>query len=507
MPENELTIAKVLRQNGYTTGHAGKWHMAAGHHSFPGPEDQGFDFSTLRKDSDVRGVQRGMKNRLVGFATSAPNDPYRLDSEGFPTDPITTSALNFMAANKEQPFFLYYASWLVHTPIQSRSKSLLEKYCRKLGVEFPVDPKDWSLNGQKNPYYCAMVETLDHYVGQLVEFLASTDDPRNPGRKLIDNTYIIFSSDNGGMEVAGRENITDNAPLDEGKMSAREGGVRVPFLVAGPGIPAGQKSDVIVNGLDFYPTILSMAGIAKPNGKSLDGADLLTLLTKSPGDTSLVLDQNHKPRTEMVWHFPHPGKTSFQSTIRAGDFKLIHNHDPEGSRLPEFELYRLSETRGRQSSRRDLEESKNLADEMPIMLAELRARLAEVLSQMNASMPYWNPAFSPPLPNMLKVPQVTRVDCNARNVEVFYKENGARVLRVDLIYTTNPGSKDEEWFRITAASPANGAARALLPEQATHFFVNLIDENHFLVSHPSNLIDTEASFAEKATPLLPVPKS
>ena len=66
-----------------------------------------------------------------------------------------------------------------------------------------------------------MVETLDHYVGKLVEFLETTDDPRNPGHKLIDNTFIFFTSDNGGMEGHPGEIITDNAPLDKGKMSAK----------------------------------------------------------------------------------------------------------------------------------------------------------------------------------------------------------------------------------------------------------------------------------------------
>ncbi|MEY4403718.1 MAG: Arylsulfatase, partial [Verrucomicrobiota bacterium] len=93
-----------------------------------------------------------------------------------------------MESSKDKPFFLYYATWLVHFPIQSRSKELLEKYCKKLGVN-PANPKEWSTGGgQRNPFYCAMVETLDHYVGQLVEFLENTDDPRNPGHKLIDNT-------------------------------------------------------------------------------------------------------------------------------------------------------------------------------------------------------------------------------------------------------------------------------------------------------------------------------
>ena len=82
-----------------------------------------------------------------------------------------------MSDAKAQPFFLYYATWLVHYPIQSRSKALLEKYCQKLGVPFPTNPDGWPLDGQRNPYYCAMVEMVDYYVGQLVTYLETTDDP------------------------------------------------------------------------------------------------------------------------------------------------------------------------------------------------------------------------------------------------------------------------------------------------------------------------------------------
>ena len=151
--------------------------------------------------------------------------------------------------------------------------------------------------------------------------------------------------------------------------------MRVPFLVACPGIPAGKESDVLVNGLDFYPTILSMSGIAKPDGKNLDGADLLPLLTGAVGDPSLVRDQHGKPRAEMVWHYPHGGSTSFQSTIRTGDFKLIRNYETQSGTVPPLELYRLTETKNGKAARVDFEEANNLAGEMPEKAAALNARL------------------------------------------------------------------------------------------------------------------------------------
>jgi arylsulfatase A-like enzyme len=484
MPAEELTLAKILRNNGYATGLAGIWHMAVDHHAFPGPTDQGFDSTTHRKGSDVRGVQTAMKNRLDGFATEDPDDPYHLDSEGFPTDPVTIGGLEFMERNRDKPFFLYYATWLVHTPIQSRGKRLLEKYCKKLQVPYPDHPTGWSIEGQKNPYYCAMVETLDHYVGQIVRFLETTDDLRWPGHKLIENSYLFFTSDNGGMEGGHGEVITDNAPLDQGKMSAKEGGVRVAFLASGPGIQGGVQSDVMINGLDLYPTIVSLAGIPQPPGKRLDGANLAPLLTGDPTTGSLVRGPDGKQREDMIWHYPHGGRTSFQSTIRSGDFKLIKNHDRSNPAMPACELYRLFSSKQGKHTRNDIEEMDNLSSSMPAKVAELDERLMAVLSDMKASFPHYNPDFSGHLPGKQNIPTVTGHRRDGRRIEVDYEEHGARVVRADIIFTTNGGQASEEWFRAAAHPPTGGRLTAVLPANATHYFLNLIDENNFLVSYP-----------------------
>ena len=112
----------------------------------------------------------------------------------------------------------------LYNPIQTRSKALLEKYVRKLGVELPKDPKQfWQGKGQTNPFYCAMVEMLDYYVGQLVQYLEQTDDPRWPGHKLIENTYIIFTSDNGGWKVIRGRSLQTTALSTEEEISLMEG--------------------------------------------------------------------------------------------------------------------------------------------------------------------------------------------------------------------------------------------------------------------------------------------
>jgi hypothetical protein len=355
-----------------------------------------------------------------------------------------------------------------------------------------------------------MVETLDHYVGKLVQFLETTDDPRNPGHKLIDNTYIFFTSDNGGNVGHHGEFITDNAPLDKGKTSAKEGGVRVPFLAAGPGIGGGRESDVVVNGLDFYPTILSMTGIKRPETKTLDGADLFSLLTKDAGDGSLVRGSDGKPREEMVWHYPHNGASGFQSTLIAGDFKLIRNYTFPGSPTPQFELYELGETKGGKTQRKDWEEKQNLAAEMPEKVAEMNQRLTGILEEMKASYPYLNPDFKRAFPGSKEVPTVTECAVKDGRLEARFQENGSKVVRADLIYATDGGTIAEEWFRAPAKIGSGGLVQAAVPAGATHCYLNLVDEKNFLVSHPqaaSKPVGPKkiASFSGAAIPVAALP--
>ena len=170
----KLPWRKELKKNGYVTGHSGKWHMSQNHNSFPAAEDQGFDVSHVS-----RGVQNRMPNRLTGFATSHANDPYQLDENGYPFDPTTEDAITFLREHKNKPYFLYYATWLVHSPWQMRSEKLLRKYVDKLGVELSEESRtSWKLEGQNNPFYCAMVELLDYYIGRVINYLENTEDPR-----------------------------------------------------------------------------------------------------------------------------------------------------------------------------------------------------------------------------------------------------------------------------------------------------------------------------------------
>jgi arylsulfatase A-like enzyme len=479
MPEGELTLARVLQQNGYATGHCGKWHMAINHHAYPQPEDQGFDWTR----HNLGTTQRMRPHRLTGFATREVGDPFRLDENGYPYHKNSEDAMQFIGEHADQPFFLYYATWLVHTPIHTRSRELLDKYVNKLGVELPENPNEWQGEGQTNPFYCAMVEELDYYVGRLLKYLDENEDPRWPGHSLRENTYLIFTSDNGGMEGHPGEIITDNFPLDRGKISLMEGGTRVPLFVCGPEVVANTQSDVMINGLDFYPTILAWAGVEVPTNKHLDGCDLSTLLRQDPADASLVREADGSVRDTMVWHFPN--SMALESTIRVGDWKLVRNYNHLNNKhCRELELYQLYKTEAGVQKRNDIEEAINLADSMPEKAHQLNAKLSEILGEMEASYPYYNPDFKWSLPNKDKVCTVLSHQQNGDRVEFSYQENGAKVVSAQLLYTMNGGERYEEWFRQPAQLLANHKVSVQLPAGTTHYFINLVDENNFLESYP-----------------------
>ena len=495
MPANEKTIARVLKTNGYVTGHSGKWHMAIDHHAFPQPEDQGFDWTR-----SSRGARSGMPNRVEGFASSQAKDPFRLDENGYPYHQTSEDALTFLRENHDKPFFLYYATWLVHTPIHTRSEQLLEKYCKKLGVKRPTDKSGWTMKGQTNPFYCAMVEELDYHMGKVFKYLKTTNDPRWPGHKLIENTYIIFTSDNGGMEGHPGEIITDNYPLDRGKISAMEGGTRVPLIITGPGIQKGVESDVMVNGLDFYPTLLTLTGTPQPKQKNLDGSDLSELLLRDPINPDLVKDKDGRTRDTMVWHFPH--SVALESTIRVGGYKLVRNYNHRYDKgTTELELYHLYEKVKDRQVRVDIEEANNLASSKPDLAKELNNKLSSILQEMDASYPYYNPQANKVGADKKMVPKVNSHKRVNDQVVFQYIENGAKVIRGDLIYTLNGGNRYEEWDRLKAGKKNNREIRFTLPSGTTHYFLNLIDENNFLVSYPatpdySELSKTKKQFSE-----------
>lgn len=472
LPASNITIAEALKTNGYKTGHSGKWHIGVAGSDVPEPTDQGFDFS-----KHGFGTHKRMKDRTTGFATTNPSDPFRLDEDGYPFDDITQDGIDFMEAAKKDPFFLFYCSRLVHTPIHSRSEAILKKYYKKLGIAYPKKDDVWDEPGQRNAYYAAMVETIDYYTGQLVKYLETTDDPRWPGHKLSENTYIIFTSDNGGMERHTKEIITDNYPLDKGKINAKEGGTRVPLIITGPTIAANKESNVMVNGVDFYPTILSWTKTKKQEDVVLDGADLSVLLEKNPKDEKLVIDPwTNEIRNTMMWHFPN---SAMQSTLRVGDYKIVRQYNTSKEKYS-LELYQLYNNG---TERVDIEEANNLTSKMPKKAKEMDDLLQQRLDKLGARYPFFNPNSKNTAAGSHKVPTVINHGKEGDKIWVKFKENGAKVVRVQLIYNIDGSKFGERWYPIDMEL-GNGEASITLPKGTTHYVFNLIDENNFLVGYP-----------------------
>lgn len=477
LPISEITLPELLKPQGYVSGHIGKWHIAVDHTAYPQPSDHGFDFSI----SD-RGVNTAMSpNRLSEFATSNPDDRYKIDKNGYPTDPNNVNAIEFMDNNKDNPFFLYYCTWLVHSPIQTRSKDLLEKYVKILGAEFPTNPKGWPLEGQRNPYFCAMVEMMDYYVGQVFEYLKTTDDPRWPGHKLIDNTYIIFTSDNGGcIGKPGKETYTDNTPLDKGKIWIQEGGIRVPMMISGPGIQKGVQSNVVVSGVDIYPTILSWAGTKAEQGQILDGADLSKMLVKNPTDEKLVKKQDGSVREYLIHHFPH---SRMHSSIIMNGYKLHHNFQPE-HKSP-LELYQLYD---KDNKRVDIEEANNIVKNEPELAQKMNKILMDELSEMGASLPLYNPKSNVFQSRVSDFASIIDNAEQGNKAWVNYKNSKNYIVDAFITYMTKDTESVNEWFKAKAEIVSPSRVEVEIPEGTVAYYINLVDNENFWLATKKQII-------------------
>ena len=488
MPEN-FTIAEALKMNGYRTGHVGKWH--AGGLKIQSSTNQGFDFA-----HESRGAHQGPRkpnNRLTAFATQDANDPYRLSKEkyfpftkespegiSYPTDAVTENALKFIKNNKEEPFFLYLAHWMVHYPIHSKNRALLDYYCDKLGVELPEVDTEWTTEGQNNPYFGAMVTTLDWSLGRVVDLLKKTDDPRNPGKKLYETTYIIFSSDNGGAEKRRHEIMSDNAPLDKGKKYTEEGGIRVPMLISGPNISKGKTQDVLINQLDYFPTILNLTNSKIPSKYSsdLDGLDISGVLLNNEND---VKDKDGKPREDLWWHYPYGDETKNQSAIRSGDYKLYKNF-----MTGNYVLHRLY----KDGKRHDLEEKYDIAKQEPEITKALSQKLEKHLKDYDAKLPYKEPSkFKNDKVASIPVIANDAFDAKSRKVSIQLEKGKSNVIESYALVKISDNAKVRKVKSTYIKVPVEVGRNKLdytftIPKEAKEYGIILIDENRFMVKSP-----------------------
>jgi len=364
LPE-EVTLAEVLKGEGYATGYFGKWHLGNAPHL---PESQGFDMN-------VGGTGAGQPaSYFFPYKAEEGRNPFwdvpGLDGgeEGeYLTDRLTDEALAFLDERRDQPFLLYLAHFAVHTPIQSKEE-LVEGYAARRDslppVEGPLQESEHERARtrlvQDDPAYAGMVQSVDESVGRILDRL---DD-----LGLAENTVVIFMSDNGGLSTLAGERVgpTTNSPLRAGKGWLYEGGIRTPMIIRWPGrAAAGTESDVPVQSTDFFPTMVEMVGASDVAAGPLDGLSLVPLLT---GSSDLRRDA-------IFWHFPHYHGSGNRPSgaIRMGRWKLVEWFE-DGT----VELYDLEADPG---EREDISETETEK------VSELLARLRSWRSEVGAKMP------------------------------------------------------------------------------------------------------------------------
>ena len=339
LPLEKTTVAQALKKAGYATAMFGKWHLGqqGAHH----PSRRGFDEAivSMGKHFDFKTIP-----------------PVEYPEGTYLADFLTDKAIDFMRRNKGGPFFLYLPHFGVHAPREAKPE-LIEKFKARKAA-----------GSHDDPVYAAMIYSVDESVGRVLKSLDEL--------KLAENTLVIFSSDNGGVGGYVREglkragDVTDNAPLRGGKGMLYEGGIRVPWIFRWPGtIAAGKMCEEPIISVDFFPTLLDLAG-----GKSgrTDGVSVADLL-KSGRKANLNRDA-------IYWHFPGylgAGQDKWRTTpvgvVRAGDWKLMEFF--EDNRV---ELYNL---------RDDVGEQKDLAAKSPDRVKELRGRLVAWRKEVGGKMP------------------------------------------------------------------------------------------------------------------------
>jgi arylsulfatase A-like enzyme len=362
LPLENITIAEVLKTDGYETFFAGKWHL--GGEGFL-PDNQGFDHN-------LGGHHMGQPPG--GYYSPYKNPKLEDGPDGeYLTDRLTNESIDFLSQVDDDPFFLYLNYYTVHTPIQACKRHLkkfedkLEGYENKVSRQRKEGDGKTSLD-QLNPAYASMIYALDENIGRLIKKLKEEG--------LYENTTIIFTSDNGGLTTLNSKyksiGPTSVLPLRAGKGWLYEGGIRVPLLIK----PANYNNEKRVStepviGHDFYPTMISMADLKTDENIIIDGVDLSGLL-----DNNTALK-----RDAIFWHYPHYHGSAWKpgAAIRQGDWKLIEFYESNT-----FELYNLAD---------DISETNNLASTYPIKSKQLLDKLHNLQKSVNASKAIPNPKF------------------------------------------------------------------------------------------------------------------
>ena len=342
LPNEEITIAEMLQDNGYYTAHIGKWHLG-GFNDGMRPNDQGFDDSLMlnsslyfpknhpdivnaKIDSAVEDMVWASSQYAASFNGSEPFRP-----GGYITDYYTDEAVKVIDNNKDRPFFLYLGHFAPHNPLQSLKKDY-EKHSHMENHTLQV--------------YAGMIEALDRSIGKIVSALEKNG--------LTENTLIIFASDNGGAGYIGLDDI--NKPYRGWKLTHFEGGMHIPFFAKWPAkIKKDMKYNKRIHHTDIFSTILGAANIEPPKEITIDGVNLIPFLTN---------EKRGEPHETLYWK-----NVTYQAIIH-DNWKLMRSKYPKEKEY----LYNLE---------KDPYEQNNLALSEP----EIKILLHEKLNTHIESMP------------------------------------------------------------------------------------------------------------------------
>jgi arylsulfatase A-like enzyme len=391
-----VTLAEVLKGEGYRTGHFGKWHLGIApehrpdQHGYettwfcvpdPGPPSYFSPYGVQTEGSPAGKTK-------IGTITDGPDGEYI-------TDRLTDEVLRFLEVHRDEPFFLNLCQYGLHGP-WGHKEAYTSEFAKK------TDPR----GEQRNPIMASMIRSVDESLGRVLDKLDELG--------LADETLFLFTSDNGGnvhsnraddlktanlkpenpknaaieewRRWAGGEGPTNNAPLREGKGRIYEGGQRVPLMIRWPGrVAPGSTSDEVVAAIDYFPTILDAVGTPRPVGQVVDGVSLLPVLE---GKGSIE-------REAVFTWFPHliPAVS-----VRAGDWKLIYRWEPHREYPETRELYNL---------KNDLGETRNLAMAHPDQVAKLEKLIERFIAETGANAPIPNPVWKEPGSTKLSVAKKT----------------------------------------------------------------------------------------------------
>ena len=351
LPKKDITLAETMKEAGYKTFFAGKWHLGK-EGSYP--EDHGFDINIggWDKGSPIGGYFSPWENPKLKNKINGENLSMRLAKE----------TASFIDQHKDSTFFAFLSFYAVHGPIQT-TNAKWKKY-REKASKNGIAESGYMMERvlpirqeQDNPIYAGLVESMDDAVGVVL------DELKKQG--IDKETIVVFTSDNGGV-ASGDSFSTSNLPLRGGKGYQWEGGIREPYFIKVPWLKnAGTENNYPVTGTDFYPTILDLVAIELLPDQHVDGISLKPLLE----------GRKMSEERPLYWHYPHYGNQGGEpsSIIQENGWKLIHYWE-DGRE----ELYKLDSDSGEQT---------NVIDNYSLIGKQMSEKLADWLNDVNANLP------------------------------------------------------------------------------------------------------------------------